>query len=470
VSAPTAANQRADASAGFAEMVASTGAAQLPSSALVAARYDVLDTVGCAIAGRTAMGVAEVTGLMLGQGGTEASAVWGSGRRLPAAQAAFVNGMAAHALDFDDIHPGVTHTGVSVIPAAFAAAEAAGVADVVELMAAVVTATEVADRIAIAVTDGPGVTGWLLTPLVGYFGAAAAASRLFGLDATGVRNALGFAYVQASGNGQSTLDGALAKRMQPGFAARGGVFGAELAQAGLTAPSNGLEGARGFYTVYHRGRYDPEALRLDGAGWLIERATYKPYPCCGWTHAALECAVWFREQGIEPTQVQRVEVGTNAQAYRSVGTPLPRRYQPKTPIDAQFSIPYTFATAFYTGGIALTDFQSDALRRPDVLALAARVHPDVDAQLEAEFGRGLTPARATLHLDDGSTMEHVVLEPRGAESRPLTHSELEAKFASCCDAAGMAPATAERIAELVLGTAQGGLAELTGLLREAVIG
>ncbi|MCW2782173.1 MAG: putative 2-methylcitrate dehydratase PrpD [Marmoricola sp.] len=457
-----------DASIALAEMVASTGAADLPSAALNAARYDILDTLGCGIAGRTAMGVAEVTAVLLGQGGVEGSAVWGSGSLLPAAQAAFVNGMASHALDYDDIHPGVTHTGVSVIPAALAAAEAAGVTDIAEVVAAVVTATEVADRIALAVTDGPGVTGWLLTPLVGYFGAAAAAARMFGLAADKTLNALGFAYVQTSGNGQSTLDGALAKRMQPGFAARGGVFGAELSRAGLTAPTNGLEGPRGFYNVYHRGRYDPVPLRRhDSDGWLIERATYKPYPCCGWTHAALECAVWFAEQGIAAADIRRIEVGTNAQAYRSVGTPLPRRYNPQTPVDAQFSIPYTFATAFVTGGIALADFSDAALRRPEVLELAALVRADIDPQLDAEYGRVLSPARAVVHLADGSTLEHVVVDPRGGETRPLTQEQLRTKYAECCDAAGLRTDVADQIAELVLGTTRGSVQELCELLRAA---
>jgi 2-methylcitrate dehydratase PrpD len=92
---------------------------------------------------------------------------------------------------------------------------------------------KIEDRVAASISDGPGVTGWLLTPLCGYFAAAAVASRVAGLDLERNRRAIRFAYVQASGNGQSTRDGAQAKRMQPGFLARHGVLAAELAARGL---------------------------------------------------------------------------------------------------------------------------------------------------------------------------------------------------------------------------------------------
>jgi 2-methylcitrate dehydratase PrpD len=456
----------ADASFELAALVSGTSA--VPASAIAAARLDLLDTLACAIAGRGALGVAAAERLLLAQGGAAQAAVWGSGRRLPAAQAAFLNAMAGHALDYDDMHPGVAHTGVCVIPAALAAAQREGSDDLADLLLAVVLATEVADRIAVAVQDGPGVTGWLLTPLCGYFGAAAAAARVQGLDTTATQHALGFAYVQASGNGQSTLDGALAKRMQPGFAARGGVFAAELAEAGLTAPTAGLEGPRGFYTVYHRGRYHPEALRGDG-GWLIERATFKPYPCCGWTHAALECAAALAASGVAPEDIASVEVGVNGQAYRSVGTPLERRYRPQTAVDAQFSIPYTFAVSFLHGGVTLSDFDDAALRREDVLELAARVRVRVDEQLDADHARDLSPARARVTLRDGTTAQAEVMTPAGTDERPLHVDDLRRKLDLCRHAAGRSATWADELAAVVLdGTGPGSLPALCALLEATV--
>jgi 2-methylcitrate dehydratase PrpD len=462
----TQARRDVDAAVRLAALVAETATADIPAATIETARTDLLDTLGCAIAGENAMGVPEARMLALEWGGAPIASVWGTGRRTTPPDAAFANAVSGHALDYDDQHPGICHTGVSVIPAALAAAETAGVTDLRDVLAAIVLGTEVADRIAVAPVDGPGVTGWLFTPLCGYFGAAAAAARLAGLDPVRTGHALGFAYVQTSGNGQSTLDGALAKRMQPAFAARGGVFGAALAQRGLTAPINALEGKRGYFHVYHRDRYDPDRLH-DGLGesWLIDSATYKPYPCCAWTHAGLECAIALRDRGIAAADIVSVEVGVNAQAYASAGSPLRRRYTPQTPVDAQFSIPYTFAAAFLTGGVGLADFSPDALARPDVLALAGRVQARIDPEIDAREGREVSPAAATATLGDGSTATVQVWSPRGRGERVMTRDDIVRKFHGCCAYADRSPEIANRLADVILTGGADAVEHLCELLR-----
>lgn len=459
-----------DAANTLARLVVETSFQDLTSTAIEAVRLDVLDTLGCAIAGRGALGMAEANKVLGDTGGASVAGIWGTGKKLPATSAAFINAAAGHALDFDDKHPAITHTGVTTIPPALAAAEAAGVSTMEELLTAIVLGIEVADRMAHAVLDGPGVTGWLLTPLVGYFGAAAAAAKLYGINEVGVQNALGFAYIQASGNGQSTLDGALGKRLQAGFAARGGVFAAELAAAGLTGPSNSLEGERGFYRVYHRNRYIPDVLRRSTRDmWLVEEATFKPFPCCGWTHAALECAQLAASDGITEKQIHSVTIGVNAQAYASVGSPLSRRYQPVTPVDAQFSIPYTFSTAFTTGNVTLEDFTDEALQEPRRLELASKVLVEVDPEIEEKWGRGVSPARATIQLVDGRQIEKFVEVPLGELSRPMDKHALRTKFRTCTDYAGMNPALSDEIAILILeGTGPGSVGELSAALNRAV--
>lgn len=455
-----------DAAGLLSGLVARSGVRDIPASTLRTARLDLLDTLGVAIAGAGALGVPETRDLLLEWGGAEVSSVWGTGRSLPPPEAAFLNAMSGHALDYDDQHPGVLHTGVCVIPAAIAMAEASGIADLDPLLAAIVLGTEVADRIAVATTDGPGVSGWLLTPLCGYFGAATAAAKIAGLDEPRIRHALGFAYAQASGNGQATLDGAVAKRMQPALASRGGVFGAALASRGLTAAIDALEGPRGFFHVYHKDRYDRSKLVDElGASWLIDVATYKPYPCCAWTHAALECGAALRARGVSRHDLVSVDIGVNEQAYRSTGTPLPRRYEPKTAVDAQFSIPYTFAAALVTGSVRLSDFAPEAFRRADVLSIAARVHVAVDPEIEAACGRDITAARAVATLADGSRVEVEVREPLGFGARRLDRAALVRKFEDCCAYAGRGASFVERCTRLVLDGGASAAGELFELLR-----
>ncbi len=459
-----------DASALLAAIVVETETKSLSNVTLRAARLDLLDTIGCALAGVRAPGVSEARDVLLVEGGRPVSTLWSTGEKLPPTQAAFANAMAAHALDFDDNHPGVLHSGVSVIPAAVSTAEAEGVDDLLDVLAATIVGFEVADRLAVATTDGPGVTGWLLTPLCGVFGAAAASARLLGLDVNRTRSALGLAYVQASGNGQSTIDGALAKRMQPAFAARGGIFAAYLAQNDLTGPSNAFEGERGYFHVYHRDRYDARVLRAPvGFPWMVERAMYKPYPCCAWTHTSFESGLSLRAGGLRADDIDRVEIGVTSQAYASTGTPLARRYTPQTTVDAQFSIPFIFATAVVKGELTIGDLRGTALTNADVLRVAATVKVSIDPELDQLAGRSISPARVVVHTVGGETKESSSMSPLGWEGRPVDQGFLEDKFAMCCSEGGVDGVVANEIRELILsgaGTGSAGhLSELLGVAR-----
>jgi 2-methylcitrate dehydratase PrpD len=449
-----------DASAHLAAMVAEADPGHLPASALDAARLDLLDTIGCALGAVRSEGVPEVIAMVCEQGGRNESLVWGTNQRVPRQEAAFANATSCHAIEYDDIHPGVCHAGTSIVPAVLAEGEARGVQDLDILLGAIVVGAEVADRTAVAVTQGPGVTGWLLTPLSGYFGAAAAAGRVAKFSSVDIQNALGLAYVQASGNGQSTLDGVLAKRMQPGFAARGGVWSVRLTEYGLTGPVNSLEGDRGYFHVYHGDRYDPSVLYAPADSWMIELAGYKPYPCCGWTHTAIEAASAIHAMQISMPDVVLVDVGVNEQAYRSTGLPLPHRYRPQKSADAQFSLPYVTAVSMIFGGVTLADFDQQAFQRSDVLDLAAKVKVHVDPDLEREESRGLSPASVEVKFADGSIVTKTVRVPKGTPDRPLAEDEIVEKFRQCCQYGGRSSAQANRLINLILKGSANAAAEL----------
>ena len=144
----------------------------LPDAVAEAARVNLLDTLACAIAGRTAQGVAEVAALAIEWGGAPQALVWGSRARVPAHHAAWVNGMMAHARDYDDTHDAaVLHAGVSVVPAALAAAELNPAATGADLLAGVAAGLELVCRLGLATTVGIIESGFIYTSLFGYFGA-----------------------------------------------------------------------------------------------------------------------------------------------------------------------------------------------------------------------------------------------------------------------------------------------------------
>jgi 2-methylcitrate dehydratase PrpD len=401
---------------------------------------DLIDTLACGAAGADAEGVRELLAVTKGWGGTPEAALWFSDMRVPGPAAALYNGMLSHAVEYDDTHDlGVLHAGVTVIPAVIAAAERRGRLSGADLLSAIAAGVEVACRLALATRTGPGVSGWLLTPLCGTFGAAAGAARALGLDAEQTVHAFGLAYSQVAGNGQATIDGGLSKRLQAGFAARSGLLGAVLASVGLTGARNVFEGTRGYYKVYHGGEYDRSAL-VDGLGDTLAVCdlSYKPYPCCRWTHAALEAAMDLRKRGVTPDKVARIEVAVNRQAYMSTGQPLADKQRPANVVTSQFSIPYAVSLAFNQGKVGLDDFKPKAITRPHIVSLAERVNVTAVDNWSTSGSRGISPARVSVTMLDGQQVESEVLVPTGTGRDSGTSDLIRRKLIDCCAHGGIA--------------------------------
>ena len=238
-----------------------------------------------------ARGVAEARELAVEWGGAPQATILAFGDKVPAHHAAWVNGTMAHARDYDDTHDAaVLHAGVSVVPAALAAAELRSGARGSDFIAGVAAGLETICRLGVATRIGIIESGWIYTPLFGYFAATVAAGRVLGLDVTQMVNALGIVYSQVAGNHQVTRDGALTKRMQPGFAAQAALVSVQLAQRGVRGAQATFEGVDGFLRVYLRDRCDRDALR-EGLGERYEftELSYKPYPCCRFNHTGDRC-------------------------------------------------------------------------------------------------------------------------------------------------------------------------------------
>jgi 2-methylcitrate dehydratase PrpD len=413
----------------------------LPPHVVQAAKTNLFDTLSCAIAGVSAPGVGEVADLVRRWGGSGEAALWMSQDRVPAHHAAWINGMMAHARDYDDTHDAaVLHAGVSVVPAALAAAELKGNATGADVLAGIVVGLELICRLGVATKIGIIESGFIYTSLFGYFGATAAAARVFGLDAAATVNAIGIAYSQAAGTHQVTRDAALTKRMQPGFAAKAALLSVQLAEAGIRGAQATFEGADGLFRTYLRDQYDPAILR-NGLGRQFEfvELSYKPYPCCRFDHTAIDAALQIRANpAFAPDRVSRIVVGTNKQAFEAVCTPEAIRKHPKTIVQAQFSIPYTVACALVDGRVGLGHFTEQGLQRADILALTAKVETGVDAGIERDWGRNISPTQIRLELAGGGVIESRVDYPRGHTRFPMLEADFDAKLADCVALSGAA--------------------------------
>lgn len=439
----------------FADFSAALTAAALPSEVRRAVKANVLDTLACASAGSNAPGVAGVRELVEAWGGAPQAAIWCGARRAPAHHAAWLNGMMAHARDYDDTHDAaVLHAGVSVVPAALAAAELRPEATGDDLISGIAAGLELICRLGVATTIGIIDSGFIYSSLFGYFGATVAAARVLGFDAVQTVNALGIVYSQAAGTHQVTRDGALTKRMQPGFAAKAALVSVQLAQKDILGARNTFEGIDGLFRTYLRGNYDPAILRADlGRRFELMQLSYKPYPCCRFNHTAIDAALAARRQpDFDLSRIRRIAVGVNNQAYEAVCTPPEIRLRPKTIVQAQFSIPFTVACALLDGQVGLGHFTEDGIRRPDILALAEKVACAVDADIERDWSRAISPTRLLIEMEN-INLEERVDYPRGHPAYPMTASDIETKLEDCLafGAVDWPPGMSDRLREAVNG-------------------
>jgi 2-methylcitrate dehydratase PrpD len=380
---------------------------------LARAGLHVLDSVAVGLAGSSAASSRPVLAVTLATAGRAEASVFGAGRLTSAHDAALANGTLAHALELDDDHrTGTIHPGAVVVPAALAACEAVE-APGVALLRGVLLGYEVMARVGEAFVGRQYARGFHPTGTCGVFGAAVAAGVAFGLDRDALVRALGIAGTQASGLTEWRADGSWIKRLHPGRAAQSGVLAARLAAAGFTGPATILEGPGGFLQAFaHEGALDADALTRDlGRDFRAMVTAFKPYPCCRFSHGAIDLALDLVAEGLRADQVDAVRVGI----FRT--DILTYTHRPSTPVDAQFCLPYLIAAALVHGRVGLDQFAAGAIRDAATLALADRVDVREDARLTAQYPQRY-PTDLAIVTRSGETITRFTDCPRGDPEAP----------------------------------------------------
>ena len=407
----------------LAEFVAGASWGDLPSHTVSKAKRHVLDTLGAALAGAASTEASIARAALAAGGGAGATPAWGTDARLPARDAAFANGVAAHALELDDTG-GCDHSGAVVLPATLAAIDlAARPIDGREFLLAVILGYDVGRRVleAFGGYKPHNAAGWHSTGTCGVFGAAAAAARVLGLDAGRTLSALGIAASSSAGIWAFIHDGSMTKRVHAGRAAEGGLLAAILARGGITGPRAVFDDAwGGFLGTYARAPVDADALVRDvGATWRMDIAAIKPYASCRDAHCAIDAIGRLLGRArFAPDDVERVEVRGNDFLVGMVGgkdvSTLPA---------AQMSLPFAVSARIAFGSAGLSSY-SDARRAdPRLRALLERVGMVRDQSIPRSDA-----SVVTVILRDGRRLEEPTTTPLGAPANPLGDDALLAKF------------------------------------------
>lgn len=397
----------------------------IPARTREVVKIAILDTLGCALHGQ-AMPWAGVLLAWARAGGRSGEAtVWGEqGASLRVADAAMVNGSAAHAFELDDYHNAKLHAGAVAVPAALAMAEKLG-RDGRAVVTAIAAGYETMIRSSLA--SNPSATrlrGWHITGIYGPFAAAAACASLLKLDPEQTAWALGLAGTQGAGTWAFNADGTMSKRLHAGKAAHSGVLAAELAALGFTGPTQIYESEDGGVLKAHSDGSDAGLLTRDlGRTWHTDRNSIKPYACCGSAHAYIDAALAVRRRiGAPWDPARRVKVGLS----RVVDVQCGFAYAPGSALNAQMSVRYAIAAALVDGQVLPAQFTAARMNDPVLVRLAAQLECEHDPKLDALYPAHFAGWVAAEH--DGRWLREDVLNPTGSVDNPVDAAGVTAKI------------------------------------------
>lgn len=413
----------------------------LPPSVVQNAKRHLLDVIGVGLIGsRQGMARRAIEGVASIPGSHGDCCVWGRGETFSAPYAALANGVAAHCLDFDDTHTdAITHGSAVLGPLVLALGEELN-AHGADAILAFVAGWEVAARVGLASRGSFHKRGFHTTSVAGVFGAVAAAAKLMGLTAEQTSHAFGLAGSQVSGVSEYLSDGSSPKSFHPGWAAHAGLIATHLAQAGMTGPATVFEGRYGLFQAYGMTEESEFTMLTAGLGerWEVERISIKPYPCCHFAHAFLDCAKELRRQGVHPAQVEELRCIVPEIEVPLICEPMTQKLRPDSPYAAKFSLPFLVAAALTDGAISHQTFTPDNIRRKDLLELASRVTYRKAQPGETSFPKYF-PGWIQGRLRGGRKIEQRLDINYGNPDNPMNQADVEEKF--CTNAQEVIPAT-----------------------------
>ena len=423
-------------SAILAKYVAHTVYEDLPERAVEMTKMSLLDALGVTLAAGGLCGECSAfVEIAMESGGKKESTILGFGDRVPAHMAAFANGAMAHALDFEDAHDlALVHPNAATVPAALATAESVGHVNGKDFIASLAVGCDIVCRLGLAFNENPGEYGWYIPPILGSFGAAAAAGKLLNLDETGILDAFSLTLCQSTCSAELRYSPRSDIRsVRDAFAAKAGVLSARLAQKGVKGFDHPFEGKAGLFRLYSNGQYDGSRL-IDGLGTKFEGAniSFKPWPACRGTHTYIEAALnILNEHAPDPDDIADVRVVVSS-FNRMLCEPESVKKAPQTVIDAKFSIPFTVATALYHKEVGLEHFTPERLKDENVLQLAQKIRYDLDPGLGL---RDATRGFLEIRTKDNKTYAKRIDQAYGHPDNPVSQKAVVAKFMSCAEKA-----------------------------------
>lgn len=403
-------------------------------------KESLLDYIACVYAGRHALGERGCTLEAEFSAENGHGLAIGSRANAPMGTAAFLNGLFAHALDYDDgVNRGIIHLGSPVFSVLLPLASTNGVSGD-DLIQAAVAGYEAAWTLADTVQPAHKLRGFHATGTCGCVGAAYAGARLLGCDEGATFRAVSTALVSATGMLKVLDDDSELKPYNVAKAAMLAVAAVNVAQAGFEVPDDALGGERGFLDVFAGSRDLPVTPPLLDGKYAMERTYTKPYAACRYCHPAIEAAsliggdIGHDCDGVESISVRTYDLAVRGHDHDGL----------ESPASAKMSIPYGVAVALLFGRAGLAEYEPDIHGDSRVARIARSVKVSPDSSCSELFPEE-TVATVEVRMRSGAVLSRTVKHPKGEPENPLGREGVCAKFRELISWAGMSDGWADEV-------------------------
>ncbi len=388
----------------------------VPAAASREAVRSVVNWLGCAVGSCRHEAVTCALQALGPLSGPREASVLGREEKVDILLASLLNGISSHVFDFDDTHlKTIIHPAGPVASALFALAEREAISGA-ELLHAFILGVEVECRIGNAVCPEHYEKGWHVTGTAGVFGSAAASGKILGLNEQQMTWALGIAGTQSAGLRE--MFGSHCKSFHPGRAAQNGLASALLAKANFTSSNQVIEAKRGFANTMSSKQNYAEITEGLGKTFEISLNTYKPFACGIVIHPSIDgCVQLKNENKLSGAEVEKIELAVSPHVLELTG-----KKTPQVGLEGKFSIYHSAAIAVLFGAAGEKEYSDECVRDAKVIALRERVQPTIDPKMRDD------EARVKITLKDGRVLEKHVTHAIGSLERPMSDTDLNAKF------------------------------------------
>lgn len=419
--------------------LAETRFESLPVKVVEVTKKQILETLAATVGGSTCNISGEIerlVDLVKDWGGKKESSLVAFGGRVPAPNAAFMNGILCVRLDFDDTQVrGLNiHISRGIVPTAFAMAERQGSISGREFLTAVTLGHDLSFRLRKAGGNDMESSFGMIT---NFFGATAAAGKILGLNAAQLNAALGLTFHQLSGAQSSPGTagaGASIKGLNNGIACKTGIISVLLAERGFSGSLDFLEenNKRNLYQTFFRGVYLLPALTTDlGKIFTGVYTSQKEFPCCHGQHTSIEATLaLIKEQDIQADDVVEVVLHISPGDYNYLASPPERKQNPQNIIEAQFSLYWGVASALVYREATIKNFTEDALYHTGIKGMVNKISARPEADLVNK--EGFAGAIVEIKTKNGRIHSRRLDYPFGSPENPMSFADVADKFKQCC--------------------------------------